>query len=98
MLYEYIQPDPSCFNPCFDGFCIATFLFYHKVVNELSFNPCFDGFCIATESIDEETAQIMGFNPCFDGFCIATFKWNTISFIIYTVSILVLMDFALRLL
>ena len=37
-----------CFNPCFDGFCIATSRFWSDKYDLGGFNPCFDGFCIAT--------------------------------------------------
>ena len=62
----------QCFNPCYDGFVILTFLSENES-GSLSFNPCYDGFVILTQGIQHtQQPEVIGFNPCYDGFVILT--------------------------
>ena len=61
-----------------------------------SFNPCFSGCCSSTVPSAAILPELIGFNPCFSGCCSSTI-YNARG--IYTstvVSILVLVDVALR--
>ena len=61
-----------------------------------SFNPCFDGFCSKTWFEDGYQWNTISFNPCFDGFCSKTSSTRLACPSLTCVSILVLMDFALK--
>jgi len=62
------------------------------------FNPCFDGFCSKTAIRTSAFVTFAtGFNPCFDGFCSKTVLFSSSPLLPAWVSILVLMDFALKL-
>ena len=63
----------------------------------IKFNPCFDGFCSKTErNLKIKRQYKLSFNPCFDGFCSKTLFSCFILCCFNFVSILVLMDFALK--
>ena len=61
-----------------------------------SFNPCFSGFRIATHISRTINHATTCFNPCFSGFRIATVVSHRCPHLFNVVSILVLVDFALR--
>ena len=63
---------------------------------QLSFNPCFDGCRPATAGYPAYIFQRWSFNPCFDGCRPATTTTRYIDVWCGVVSILVLMDAALR--
>ena len=95
-LYDIIWMSEVSFNPCFDGCRPATSLISLRMIRRPGFNPCFDGCRPATITWLYRQAAIICFNPCFDGCRPATClrSWRTGS--IWDVSILVLMDAALR--
>jgi len=63
----------------------------------VGFNPCFDGFCSKTKLQPRKKRKQFRFNPCFDGFCSKTRYIRKKGKRSMEVSILVLMDFALKL-
>ena len=87
------------FNPCFDGCRPATTTDISQDLRKFSFNPCFDG-CRPATIVDSSTVATMlhCFNPCFDGCRPATRGRGEGATKSSRVSILVLMDAALRLL
>ena len=85
-----------CFNPCFNGCRPATMLNASFYYDEFSFNPCFNGCRPATRPITRAIRRIYSFNPCFNGCRPATSRKQRRIMSCGTVSILVLMDAALR--
>jgi len=64
---------------------------------DVGFNPCFDGFCSKTLPTSATYHRFVdSFNPCFDGFCSKTLMIWKDMVVELVVSILVLMDFALK--
>ena len=87
----------SCFNPCFNGCRPAT----RKMTPLLTlipkgFNPCFNGCRPATSTHPLGATKSICFNPCFNGCRPATAVNPNHSLNCACVSILVLMDAALR--
>ena len=78
-------------------FALRLFFSVHTITFIHSFNPCFSGFRIATKIIRINPYSYLSFNPCFSGFRIATRVITLIVELSLYVSILVLVDFALRL-
>jgi len=65
--------------------------------NKFCFNPCFGGFCSKTQQVKELRNELeQCFNPCFGGFCSKTEVRLNNLFELLSVSILVLVDFALK--
>ena len=88
----------SCFNPCFSGCRPATRKDILRIPLEICFNPCFSGCRPATSHITHAVAHpCCRFNPCFSGCRPATTRPNRHSLSLRLVSILVLVDAALRL-
>ena len=85
-------------NPCFNGICSATKLRGEVRTSYGCLNPCFNGICSATgrHSIPF-ISRTTCLNPCFNGICSATHLRTTTLFWTSAVSILVLMEYALRL-
>ena len=59
-------------------------------------NPCFNGICSATVPTGKYRILTIGLNPCFNGICSATNGKSNIQKQDGQVSILVLMEYALR--
>ena len=85
------------FNPCFDGCRPATKKEDKSFFKTKGFNPCFDGCRPATGLSHGDVLDVIRFNPCFDGCRPATQTPSVYSDAKKYVSILVLMDAALRL-
>ena len=73
-----------------------TFLFSKSLAFINGFNPCFDGCRPATRVAAVPTPHRSSFNPCFDGCRPATSLNTSFPDFAISVSILVLMDAALR--
>jgi len=61
------------------------------------FNPCFGGFFSKTSCANTCVFSVSCFNPCFGGFFSKTRNFYLVLFRFYWVSILVLVDFSLKL-
>ena len=89
--------DLPSFNPCFSGCRPATRDSIEMAIAGLGFNPCFSGCRPATIFHRSHTAVTFGFNPCFSG-CRPATGGRAFRFVpCVRVSILVLVDAALRL-
>ena len=62
----------ACFNPCFGGSYIMTYLIFRSYLASFCFNPCFGGSYIMTPDYDREQMIEQCFNPCFGGSYIMT--------------------------
>ena len=76
--------------PCDFLYLLCVFLYLR------GFNPCFSGCRPATTTEYDNSRNLRGFNPCFSGCRPATMSLCNIHRSIYPVSILVLVDAALR--
>ncbi len=84
------------FNPCFNGRGVKTLIHLSVTLMFFCFNPCFNGRGVKTQSQTILWTEYHSFNPCFNGRGVKTYYRDFDSNFLFSVSILVLMEEALR--
>ncbi len=87
---------PRSFNPCYPGCCSQTLAITYQTARALRFNPCYPGCCSQTRRCRAVRFSAESFNPCYPGCCSQTGTSADPVWSICEVSILVILDVALK--